>query len=216
MQESNPATDRTPGEQSGKGIGAAIARLIPGFITPNQISMFRIVGCVGLFVMEITGCSVVALVWVAGIVGWSDLFDGILARARGQITKLGAILDPVGDKLFAAAMVWIIWQRGLLEGYLLIGVLLVESHGVWVPLLCLLRRARAGKKLWPPPEVKPNWFGKWKMGWLGSAMGLILLSAAVEAPWLYVFAWWNIWIGLGLGLVAMAIYVNDFAHGQYQ
>jgi len=33
---------------------------------------------------------------------FTDLFDGYLARSRGEITELGAFLDPVADKLMVA------------------------------------------------------------------------------------------------------------------
>src|SRR5579872_4067300 len=33
----------------------------------------------------------------------TDLLDGYLARARGQITNLGILLDPIADKLLTSA-----------------------------------------------------------------------------------------------------------------
>ena len=34
---------------------------------------------------------------------FSDLLDGAVARRRGQVTKLGAFLDPLGDKVLAVS-----------------------------------------------------------------------------------------------------------------
>lgn len=199
-----------------KGFAAAVVRMCPAWLTPNQISMGRIIGCLVVVGLEIAGFSAMTLAVVAFVVGSSDFLDGMLARHRGQETKLGAFLDPLGDKLFFLAMLWVLWQRGWVEGYLILIILIMESHGLWFPLLCMARRWFKGNRLWPPPQVKPNWWGKWKMGWLGYAMGLIILGKACDAHWLYVFAWWNLWVGLALGAVATIIYLWDFSRGEYQ
>ena len=38
------------------------------------------------------------------IVGMTDYFDGYLARAQGQISRLGQFLDPIADKIMVAAV----------------------------------------------------------------------------------------------------------------
>src|SRR5215203_784258 len=38
------------------------------------------------------------------IVGITDYFDGYLARAQGQISRLGQFLDPIADKIMIAAV----------------------------------------------------------------------------------------------------------------
>src|SRR6476469_1738691 len=38
------------------------------------------------------------------IVGITDYFDGYLARAQGQISRLGQFLDPIADKIMVAAV----------------------------------------------------------------------------------------------------------------
>ena len=39
------------------------------------------------------------------IVGITDYFDGYLARAHGQISRLGQFLDPIADKIMVAAVI---------------------------------------------------------------------------------------------------------------
>jgi phosphatidylglycerophosphate synthase len=39
------------------------------------------------------------------LVGITDYFDGYLARAQGQISKLGQFLDPIADKIMVAAVI---------------------------------------------------------------------------------------------------------------
>ena len=38
------------------------------------------------------------------IVGITDYFDGYVARAQGQISRLGQFLDPIADKIMVAAV----------------------------------------------------------------------------------------------------------------
>ena len=38
------------------------------------------------------------------IVGITDYFDGYLARAQGQISRLGQFLDPIADKIMVGAV----------------------------------------------------------------------------------------------------------------
>src|SRR3982751_1169822 len=39
------------------------------------------------------------------IVGITDYFDGYLARAQGQISRLGQFLDPIADKIMIGAVI---------------------------------------------------------------------------------------------------------------
>src|SRR3982751_5878480 len=38
-------------------------------------------------------------------VGATDYLDGYLARAKGQISRLGQFLDPIADKIMVAAVI---------------------------------------------------------------------------------------------------------------
>jgi len=55
----------------------------------------------------------------------TDFFDGVVARARNEISQLGKIIDPVADKLFTGAL----------------GLFLVVLRGlpVWFAVLYILR-----------------------------------------------------------------------------
>ena len=64
----------------------------------------------------------VRLVLLAAAAG-SDLLDGQLARRFGS-SSLGAVIDPVADKLFMAAAFGVVAVSGRLEWYEILGVLL--------------------------------------------------------------------------------------------
>lgn len=52
----------------------------------------------------------------------SDVLDGAWARARGG-SRLGALLDPIADKLFMAAAFWVVFRSGVLTPLEVVGVL---------------------------------------------------------------------------------------------
>jgi len=62
---------------------------------------------------------------VFGLAALSDFFDGFVARTWGQATKLGAILDPLADKMLILAA--------------FIGLLVLGRANEWVIYLILVR-----------------------------------------------------------------------------
>ena len=90
------------------------------------------------------------LVIVAAVAA-SDVGDGIWARQIGG-SKLGAVLDPVADKLFMAAAFWVVFRGGVLAPLEVVGVLLRDIVAALSFLTVLWLRkpttlpARAGGK----------------------------------------------------------------------
>lgn len=92
---------------------------------PNALSFLRLLG-VPLFlwlilVPQSDGWAVVLLV-VSGITDW---LDGRIARATGQISRLGQLLDPLADRLYILAT--------------LVGLLLRDIIPWWLVAVLLLR-----------------------------------------------------------------------------
>lgn len=66
---------------------------------PNAITLSRLVASVGVFVLAaIPGLELWAAVAFA-VVAVTDAVDGAIARALGQVTTFGRILDPFVDKV---------------------------------------------------------------------------------------------------------------------
>ena len=53
------------------------------------------------------------------VIAWSDYFDGIAARVTGQYSRLGALLDPLVDRLLIIAGVIVCWKFELLPRWAL-------------------------------------------------------------------------------------------------
>lgn len=97
----------------------------PHYTIPNLLTMMRVF-LIPVFVivyyLPFEGRFMVAAVLFA-LAGITDWFDGYLARRWGQVTKLGAFLDPVADKLMVATAL----------------VVLVEAHATpWLALPALV------------------------------------------------------------------------------
>lgn len=72
---------------------------------PNALTVARIGIAPILFSLILTGgfgTGLVAFVLFVSA-GLSDLWDGQIARARGEITDFGKLMDPVADKLLVVA-----------------------------------------------------------------------------------------------------------------
>jgi len=50
------------------------------------------------------------------LMGFTDYFDGYLARAQGTVSKLGVFLDPIADKIMIAAVILVLTAQGVLTG----------------------------------------------------------------------------------------------------
>jgi CDP-diacylglycerol--glycerol-3-phosphate 3-phosphatidyltransferase len=79
-------------------------------ITPaNAITMLRIV-LIPLFLFLGTQHLPSAL-FIFAFSAWSDWLDGFVARKWHYETEIGAILDPIADKLTSWSAFWIIYQH---------------------------------------------------------------------------------------------------------
>jgi len=70
----------------------------PIFTVANQLTLLRMALTPVLVVLIVSGPLPWALV-VFVVAGVTDILDGVIARRGDQRTKLGAMLDPVADKL---------------------------------------------------------------------------------------------------------------------
>lgn len=71
----------------------------PWWTLPNVVSLSRVVLAAGFVAMQGTG-ERVALVGAASL---TDVLDGWLARRRNAVTRWGALIDPIADRIFVLA-----------------------------------------------------------------------------------------------------------------
>ncbi len=129
---------------------------------PNLLSFARLLGVPAflwlVIVAEADGWALILLV-VAGVTDW---LDGAIARWTGQFSRLGALLDPVADRLYIAATViglavreiipwWLVLLLALRD-VMLLGLLpILRSRGMIAMPVTLVGKAATFCLLWGFP-----------------------------------------------------------------
>jgi cardiolipin synthase (CMP-forming) len=122
----------------------------------------------------------------------SDYLDGMVARATGQYSRLGALMDPLIDRLVVILGVAVVWHFELLPRWAL-AVLVAREVLMLVLVLGALRLGL---------DLHINWLGRISVWFTMGAVGAALLDwDGVKEPFLYV--------GLAGSLAASAQYVRD-------
>ena len=126
------------------------------------------------------------------VIGWGDYADGIAARVTRQYSRLGALMDPVTDRLLVLSGAVVTWRFDLLPRWAL-AVLAARE----LAMLALGRYAmRRGV------ELRINWPGRLAVA---PVMGSFFFAMAglegVGEVMLYV--------GLALALLATVLYVRS-------
>ncbi len=171
---------------------------------PNALSLARIAVLPLVLLDLLDGRFGRALVLML-LIGASDWFDGYLARVLDQRTRLGAVLDPIGDRaVFVVVGVGLV-LADLLPLWVLVVLLARELAVLVVGLVLLL----AGRSI---PETSR--LGKVATsGLMLSITGLVAAAAfgdgaADPLGWLQVIAWGGLAINLALTYLATLGYAR--------
>jgi len=121
-----------------------------------------------------------------------DYLDGLLARVTGQYSRLGALLDPVVDRLVIVSGIVVCWHFDLLPAILLV-LLVVREIGT-----LLLARWALTRGI----DLEVNWIGRMAVFPVMSA----LLFALVIPGW---FPDGLMLIGVVMAWAATLLYVRD-------
>ena len=126
------------------------------------------------------------------VAGAGDYLDGIVARATGQYSRMGSLLDPVVDRLLAVAGLAVCWSYELLPRWL-VALVLAREALMLVLGQAWVRRGMPVRINWPGRiAVGPTLFGIW--------MALLGVRDVAEG---FVLA------GIALALLATVVYVRD-------
>jgi cardiolipin synthase len=118
---------------------------------PNLLTIIRIILVPVFLILILTNYLFTAAV-VFAIAGFTDLIDGTIARTFGSVTKLGANLDPVADKLLLSSAFIALTLKGLFPVWL---VIIVVSRDILMLSIVITLK---GFKI--PVDTRPMIAGK--------------------------------------------------------
>ncbi len=123
----------------------------------NKISIARII-LVPFFVAAILYSRFTVALAIFAACMMSDALDGYIARATDQKTRLGALLDPIADKLLLISGFVSLSMTSSLPGHLRFPPyvpLIIVSRDVLIILGCVVIYLLKGRM-----EVRPTYLGK--------------------------------------------------------
>jgi cardiolipin synthase len=126
------------------------------------------------------------------VIGWGDYADGIAARVTRQYSRLGALMDPVTDRLLVISGVVVCWHFELLPRWA-IAVLVARE-------LAMLAIARYG--LSRGVDLAINWPGRIAVAPVMGSFFFAMVGLGTLAEVL-------LYVGLALALTATALYLRS-------
>jgi cardiolipin synthase (CMP-forming) len=129
---------------------------------------------------------------VYAVIGGSDYLDGLVARVTGQYSRLGALLDPLTDRLLVISGVVVTWHFELLPRWAL-AILAAREL-----LMVVLTQAALRHGL----ELGVNTLGRWAVWPTMFSLFLAMVSVTWVAEALLLG-------GLALTLAATGLYLRD-------
>ena len=166
----------------------------------NLVTLARLLLAPALFALVLGAEDRHGATWAGFVLGLvlasTDYFDGILARRRGTVSRWGAFLDPLADKVVVIG----------------VGVCLaMVGRYAWLPVVLLTVRevAITGYRLWFARRglaVPARRSAKWKTTIQGVALLLAVMPPLEDAD-LVVQA--CLWVAVTFTLVTGAQYLLD-------
>jgi phosphatidylglycerophosphate synthase len=120
-----------------------------------------------------------------------DYLDGFVARATGQYSRMGALLDPVVDRMTILSGAAVCWHFELLPRWALV-VLAAREVVTLILAQLALRRGQ---------ELEINWFGR---------IAVFPIMAAIFWSMLFPGIVWDVMLvaGVTLSVLATVVYVR--------
>ena len=161
---------------------------------PNAIGFARLAGIPVFLILSLSsqdGHSTAATILFA-VIGWADYLDGFAARLTGQYSRLGALLDPIIDRLLVVSGMVVCWHFSLLPRWAIALVVARE--------LFMLGLSRYG--LSRGVDININWAGRVAVA---PTMGAPFFAMA-GVHWLALIM---LYVGLALALLATVLYIRS-------
>jgi len=161
---------------------------------PNAIGFLRLALIPAFLIVALSSSSGVGApqATLFALIGWGDYADGIAARVTRQYSRLGALMDPITDRLLVISGVAVGWRFALLPRWAL--ALLAARE------LAMLALGRYGLRR--GVQLRINWPGR-------LAVAPVMGSFFFAMAGLRALAEGLLYAGLALALLASAQYVRS-------
>lgn len=166
--------------------------VIPMWVTPNRLTISRLIGVPFLIYFLWQGWYVGSLVLFI-LLALTDMFDGALARGRNMITEFGTLLDPLADKILIASASLIL----LIKVNLTLAILVVGLDVIVIVL------GAVGKLIGHKLTLKANIWGKTKLTLQVLGIGLVFLGFIFNFVWLHNVAEYFLWAAIGFAIISI-------------
>ena len=113
---------------------------------PNILTLARLVASPFILYLLWTGGFRTALVWFA-IAGVTDVLDGFLARRLRVVSSMGALLDPIADKVLLSGAFLVLGWKSIIPFSLTIFVL---GRDLVILVFAMVALARGTRREFPP------------------------------------------------------------------
>lgn len=155
---------------------------------PNALSLLRLVGVPAFVWLILSEYDKTALV-VLMVAGFTDYLDGKIARKFNMQSRLGAILDPMADRLYIVATIvclairdilpmWVVLALVLREVFILTMAPTVRRHNLPLPPVHFIGKAATFNLLYAFPLLL--------LGQLDGGVG------AIARPTAWAFVLWGV------------------------
>jgi cardiolipin synthase len=161
---------------------------------PNAIGIARILLIPVFLVLALRsgdGRDTLATILFATVAA-TDWFDGMVARITGQYSRLGALLDPLTDRMLVISGAIVAFDFELLPRWALIALGAREAFMLVLTELALRRGI----------DLNVNMLGRWAVWPVMGALGLAMIVETWASDALLYF-------GLAITLAATVLYLQD-------
>jgi cardiolipin synthase len=111
------------------------------------------------------------------LMGFTDYFDGYLARTSGAVSKLGIFLDPIADKIMVLVVIVVLTAQGFLTGPYVGDMHVIAGLIILVREIAVsgLREFLGGLQV----SIPVSKLAKWKTTFQLVALGALILGGAL-------------------------------------
>lgn len=109
----------------------------------------------------------------------SDYFDGYFARLYNNVSRVGAFLDPIADKLFVGAILFMMVATRRLDGWWAVPALLIMMREIFI---AGLREFLGSMDI----KMSVTRLAKWKTGVQMTAIGFLIMWPYLSPEWFQI------------------------------